>query len=126
MSLLPIFLSIPACVVGMPVFLVKARFNLVIPKNSFHENLTDRPGMPVLLYLFLVVFLRVEVFLVVETDFFDVDFFLVVDDFTASSCSLSMDEVSRNDILKGFKDFVAKLQNIFIKQEVFSGFSSLS
>ena len=82
--------------------------------------------MPVLLYLFLVVFLRVEVFLVVETDFFDVDFFLVVDDFTASSCSLSMDEVSRNDILKGFKDFVAKLQNIFIKQEVFSGFSSLS
>lgn len=43
----PIFRSIPALVVGIPVALVNARFTLVTPKARRHEKLT--PGIFVLL-----------------------------------------------------------------------------
>jgi hypothetical protein len=48
----PIFLSIPALVTGMPVALVKLRFNAVIPMALFREKLS--PGIFVLLiFLFI-------------------------------------------------------------------------
>lgn len=41
----PILRSIPALVVGMPVWRVKLRLACVMPKALFHEN--ERPGIPV-------------------------------------------------------------------------------
>ena len=45
----PIFLSIPAFVVGIPVELVNSRFAWVIPKALFQEKLS--PGIPVFVFL---------------------------------------------------------------------------
>lgn len=45
MIALPILRSMPALVVGMPVWRVKLRLACVIPKALFHEN--ERPGIPV-------------------------------------------------------------------------------
>jgi hypothetical protein len=45
----PIFLSIPAFVVGIPVDLVNSRFAWVIPKALFQEKLS--PGIPVFVFL---------------------------------------------------------------------------
>lgn len=44
----PIFLSIPAFVVGIPVELVNSRFAWVIPKALFQEKLS--PGIPVFVF----------------------------------------------------------------------------
>lgn len=43
MMVFPIFRSIPALEVGMPVFFAISLFTCVMPKARFHEKL--RPGM---------------------------------------------------------------------------------
>ncbi len=49
----PILRSIPAFVVGMPVFLATVRRSSVMPMRRFHEN--ESPGMPVFVPFFLAI-----------------------------------------------------------------------
>ena len=58
----PIFLSIPALVTGMPVALVKLRFNAVIPMALFREKLS--PGIFVLLIFFYLFDYKVTVYMI--------------------------------------------------------------
>lgn len=55
----PIFLSIPALEVGMPVFFAISRFTCVMPMARFHEKL--RPGMGVDFLLILLRFYHYSV-----------------------------------------------------------------
>ena len=54
MMALPIFLSRPDLVVGMPVLRAKFWRAWVMPKARFHEN--ESPGIPVFVFLFAILF----------------------------------------------------------------------